>query len=287
MKPRILVVGYLSIDTCETPTMRHDDVPGGAGLYAALAAARSGADVTLAAACGEDYPPVWLASLREIGIDMSLVERRGGATRRARLRYTRSGERDSAHHGEAQWWERTQALAPPVPDSFAGVDAVVMCAMPADHLGPCIARARDAAAISVFDTSAVFVRRDRADLLALLDAVDIFAASIEETRLLLPELADDAAALRLAGAQRRVLQKRGARGAVAVDGMTGSMVALAAPPADVIDPTGAGDATVGALAVSLAAGEEFIAAARAALLIGALSVSGIGPAALGFAPPMR
>ncbi len=279
------MLGYLSIDTSETPTMRHDRVPGGAGLYAALAAARSGAEVMLAAACGEDYPEAWLGALHASGVDVSRIARRAGPTRRARLGYAQSGGRSSAHHGEAVWWERTLALAPPVPESFAGMDAIVACAMPVALLAGCIARARAAEIMLVFDTSEAFARREPERLLDLLETVDIIAASREETRLLLPELEDDAAALHLAGTRRRVLQKRGAEGALAVDGMAGAMSHLSAPPAEIIDPTGAGDATVGALATSLAGGAEFIAASRAALAFGALAVSGIGPAALGFAPP--
>ncbi len=284
MKKRILVIGYLSIDTCETPTMRDDHVPGGAGLYAALAAARSGAEVALVAACGEDYPESWLSALQALGVDVSRVERRAGPTRRARLSYAQSGQRSSDHHTEANWWERTQALRPPVPEHFTGVGAVVTCAMPADLLTSCIAKARGSDAPLVFDTSEAFARQEPSRLLGLLEAVDVIAASCEETRLLLPDLADDAAALRLAGTRRRVLQKRGARGALAVDGAAGAMLHLAAPAAEIVDPTGAGDATVGALAALLAAGTDFMAASRAALLVGALTVSDIGPAALGFTP---
>lgn len=284
MTKRVLVIGYLSIDTSETPTLRDDHVAGGAALYASLAAARTGANVTLAAACGEDFPESWLSALRAFDIDVSRVERRAGPTRRARLSYARSGQRSSDHHAEASWWERTQALIPPVPEHFTGVDAVVTCAMPADLLGSCVAKARASDATLVFDTSEAFARREPARLLGLLDAVDVIAASWEETRLLLPDVADDAAALRLAGTRRRVLQKRGARGALAVRGDTGAISHLEAPAAKVIDPTGAGDATVGALAAALAAGDDFMTASRAALLIGALTVSGVGPAALGFAP---
>ncbi len=284
MKPRVLVVGYLSIDACETAMLRHDEVPGGAGLYAAVAAVRSGAEVALAAACGADYPESWLAALAQFGVDVSLVERRAGPTRRARLSYAQSGQRSSDHHAEAGWWACTQALRPPVPERIAGLGAVVACAMPVDLLATCIARARESDAMLVFDTSEAFAHRDRVPLLEALDAVDVIAASCEETRLLLPDLGDDAAARHLAGPRRRVLQKRGARGAVAIESDAGVLVHLAAPPVAVVDPTGAGDATVGALAALLAGGADFMAASRAALAVGALVVSGVGPAALGFAP---
>jgi sugar/nucleoside kinase (ribokinase family) len=56
---------------------------------------------------------------------------------------------------------------------------------------------------------------------------------------------------------------------------------LPAPPAEVVDPTGAGDATVGALAAGLAFRRPFLDAARGALAVGAAAVSGLGPTSLG------
>jgi ribokinase len=48
------------------------------------------------------------------------------------------------------------------------------------------------------------------------------------------------------------------------------------------DATGAGDATVGAIAVGLAAGRSLSQALRGAAAVGARCVSGHGPSALGF-----
>jgi sugar/nucleoside kinase (ribokinase family) len=79
------------------------------------------------------------------------------------------------------------------------------------------------------------------------------------------------------------LQKRGAAGALAVEGATATV--LAAPPARLVDPTGAGDATVGALAALLAMRLAFPVAAARAMQAGAAAVAGPGPAALGFQPP--
>lgn len=278
---RVSVVGYLSIDSIATPGGRHDDVPGGAALYAALGAHAAGADVTLHATAGEDFPQAWLDAVARLGIDVGAVQRRDGPTRRARLSHARDGTRASVHHREDAWWQRTAVLAPVAPDRFAA-DVVAMAAMPIAALRVVFARARADGATTVIDTSEAFARRDGQDLLALLTQVDVFAPSREETRILLPGLSDDAAALALARGGCRILQKRGADGAMAVaDGRT---TTLAAPPTDVVDPTGAGDATVGALAAHLAAGVPFLAAAGQALAIGARAVSAPGPAALGLRP---
>ena len=96
-----------------------------------------------------------------------------------------------------------------------------------------------------------------------------------------PGLSDDAAALSLAQRGVNVLQKRGAQGAWAVPAKSSMGTQIAAPPAVVVDPTGAGDATVGALTVHLCRGADFLDAASAALATGALAVSDVGPAAFG------
>ena len=90
------------------------------------------------------------------------------------------------------------------------------------------------------------------------------------------------AALMLAARGVHVLQKRGAMGAWAVPAAAKAGTRIPAPSAVVVDATGAGDATVGALAAHLCRGADFLVAAAAALATGALAVSGIGPAALGF-----
>jgi sugar/nucleoside kinase (ribokinase family) len=132
----------------------------------------------------------------------------------------------------------------------------------------------------VADTSEFFASRMSDALLALLPGMSVFAPSVAETRLLRPEMEDTAAARWLAALGPRVLQKRGEVGALAVDG--GTALAIPAPPTQVVDPTGAGDATVGALTALLAAGVAFPVAAVRALEAGAAAVSGIGPSALDF-----
>src|SRR5688500_4385592 len=129
----ILVVGYLSIDTVETPSARYACVPGGAAVYAALAARQTGARAAICAAVGEDYPVEWLAALAALAIDLSRVERRPGATRRAFIAHALSGRRASPHYNEIGWWERTEALMPRC-DRCCGMDAIVAGPMPASTL---------------------------------------------------------------------------------------------------------------------------------------------------------
>jgi ribokinase len=282
MRPaRIRVVGYLSLDTLQAEGAASEPAPGGAALYAALGARHAGATVSLEALVGDDYPQPWLEALEALGIDVSRVQRRAGPSRRANLRYDGKGRRSSAHFGDALWWERTRMLAPVVGDDLAQMDAVVACPMPLGSLSALLQQAAAVGVPVVADTSEAFVSDNPQRLLQLAGQVAVFAPSREETRLMLPQYDDDAAAAFLARHGAHILHKRGAQGAVAVTAHGAQTVRIPAPPAVVIDPTGAGDATVGALAARWASGVGFLDAATAALATGALATTCLGPAALG------
>jgi sugar/nucleoside kinase (ribokinase family) len=277
MTARLAVVGYLSIDTITTPAGRWSDVPGGAALYAALAAAALGAQVALFATAGADYPQRVLDAAAARGVDIGGVVRSAEPSRRADMRTAADGTRASVTFDAASWWAQTQALLPPlVPGGF---DWLVLNPMPAERAAAQLARA--AAARVVLDTSEGFARREAAVLRALAAQAHVFAPSREETRLLLPELDDDAAALALAAMGCAVVQKRGPDGAFVVPARGTAGRRVPAPPATVIDTTGAGDATVGALAAALARGDALDRAVDAALAVAARTIAAPGAAALG------
>jgi ribokinase len=275
-KPRILVVGYLSIDTIETPDARYESLPGGAALYAALGCRFAGGRPSLCACVGEDYPDAWLTALAALGVDTTLIERRPGPTRRAAMVHAPGGERTYAY--DAQWWARTRAMTPNVPD-LAPYRLAITCPMPIETLAAVLDRAGDVPVVA--DTNDGYARLP--GWLDLIPRLHTFAPSREETRLIVLDPDDTKAALSLARSGPAVLQKRGPQGALAVAPGGAPSRPIAAPPITVLrDPTGAGDATVGALGARLAAGEPFFEAAAKALQAGALTVSQPGPAALGF-----
>lgn len=262
-------MGYLSIDRVRGADGVAREQPGGAALYAALGARAVGAEAILLAAAGEDWPAAWDAQARRCGIDLSQVARRAGPTRRARLDYAADGARDSAHHAEATWWERTEALLPPLPVTpLTADDVLVLAPIPAARVAAALDTAGPARAIA--DTSEGFARREPDALRALLPRLFLFAPSREETALLGP----------LSGCA--VAEKRGADGIVLFPADGGAPQTFAPPAVIAVDPTGAGDATVGAIAGSLAQGRSLQEALRAAVAIGARAVTGQGPAAFGF-----
>jgi sugar/nucleoside kinase (ribokinase family) len=283
--PTVAVVGYLSLDEIVIRGQRHGDVPGGAALYAALGAAAAGARVFLGAARGPDLPDAVLDRLREAGVDVSAVVPRAHPTRRARLVYGDDGRRESSHYREPDWHAATRALAPPLLPDRVYPAAVVATAMPLDDLERQVAWARARGVKVVVDTSEAFAAADPARLLALLPAIDLFAPSREETRCICPGLDDDSALTALAARCPRVVQKRGAEGLVLAAAARSSPLHLPALTATVVDPTGAGDACVGALAVGLVRGLEDLTLLQLGLAIAARTVAAVGPAGLGPATP--
>jgi ribokinase len=135
---------------------------------------------------------------------VSLVERRDGPTRRARLVDGAADARHSAHHGEAAWWERTAARAPPRITAHPD-DVVVSAPMPAACLARLIEEAGQARVVA--DTSEAFAAREGAALRALLPHLYVFAPSSAEVAHL---AGGNAASLQSLCAT--VVEKRGAAG---------------------------------------------------------------------------
>lgn len=277
---RVLVVGYLSVDTVQQPDGSTRKSPGGAALYAALGARRAGAAVDLAASVGMDYPAAWLSAMEADGIGLTALKHRDIPSRWALIRHHNDGTRESLHYADPAWWAASEAHVPSWP-ALEGFGAVVACPMPVICLAHLLDDAAAAQVPVVADTNEAFSGSDSRDLLSLIHRLDVFAPSREETRLLLPEKDDADAARHLARSGASVVQKLGAEGIFVVE--TGGVGEWRIPALDaqVVDPTGAGDATIGAIAAGRVHGKSVHVAAREALRIGALAVSGIGPEALG------
>ena len=281
--PRVTVSGYLSLDTIVCPRGTFEDVPGGAALYAALGARAAGARVHLRASLCGDFSRAALDGLEALGVDLGRLEPAPGPTRRARLEDRsaspeRPTERISPHLSDPEWWERTRALAPA--PALVPADAVVITAMPAESVERHAHAARSLGARVVADTSEAFATTEREALLAVLARVDLFAPSLEEVRLLLPGVSDEAAQRELESRCRHVVRKLGP------DGLVWSSAGhrprrQASRAGTVADSTGAGDATVGALAAGFARGLPIPDMLRESSAIAARAVSGVGPTGLG------
>ena len=66
----VLVVGTVTLDTVETPSVRVEDVLGGSGVYAAVAASFFKGTVQLVGVVGADFPHTYTDFLKTQGIDL-------------------------------------------------------------------------------------------------------------------------------------------------------------------------------------------------------------------------
>jgi sugar/nucleoside kinase (ribokinase family) len=277
---KLLVAGYLSIDTVTDMAGRSRRMPGGACLYAGLGARHAGAEVALAASVGPDYPGFWIEALALAGLDLTHLSRKNALSRHADIRHFADGRRVSTHYRDPEWWVSCAEHAPEWPADLSAFGLIVAGPMPVSRLARLVEDARGQDVPVVADTSEAFARADPGGILQLVPALSVFAPSREETRLLYPGTGDEDAARRLSSMGAAVVQKLGADG-LRIVSPGGEALHLPALAAEVVDPTGAGDATVGALAAGLLAGLDIAGAARGALAAGALAVSGEGPSALG------
>lgn len=273
--PTLAVVGYASIDTITLPGRAPVETIGGGAVYAALSAARLGVGVTLHVAVGDDFPTAWIAQLGALGIDISAVARRPGPTRRVQLTYGADEQRLASAVRDAAWWERTHALAPPLP--LRGYAGYLACPIPLDMVRQLSAIA--AGGVFVADTSEAFAAAG-AEALAAFAGVGIFAPSLDEIRLLSGEPDDALAIRRVAESVPILVAKLGREGLSRIDHH--GTLHHPITPVEATDPTGAGDATVGGLAAAVLLGESPASQLAFAAKAGREVVGGIGPAALGW-----
>lgn len=268
---RILIVGGASLDRLDG---REEIVAGGAGMYTAMAARRSGAAVTLYAPRPEPMPdalqPVaagltWLGpSIRPDDLARFEINHHAGRTT-----YTSAffgAENDLSPDG--------------LPEDLSGFDAV--------HLVPLgdirrqyaflqACRVRGARCISA-GTALTLMKTQADDARAVLQAADIFFMNEAEAIQLFGSVA---ATHSRAG--QLLFVTRGQQGATVVQGKTQTEVP--GVPATLLDPTGAGDTFCGATLVGIAAAQHPVMAARRAMPLAAEMTTKVGPAALLHALP--
>lgn len=276
---RILVIGSYNQDTVlrvprfpapgETlAATALDRFHGGKGSNQAVAAARAGGDVALAAAVGEDAAgaaaqALWAAE----GIDTAAVARHAGATTgEALILLDAAGENEIVIHAGAN------ALLAPETAAAAAPGAAVLVAQletPVAATVAAFAAARGATRILNAAPAAALPE-------ALLGATDILVVNETEAERLAGRggAPADLAAL---------LGPRFPHGAVVTAGAggvhwAGRGAALHQPahPAAVVDTTGAGDAFLGGLASALAEGLPIAAALRRGAVAGALACGRLG-----------
>lgn len=255
---RVIACGGLTIDWLQTPVGRFGPSLGGNAAYAAAGAWLAGADAEVVAVIGDDYPADLLAQLSSVGIGVSGVRTSPGPSFRVLLdesgpRRTISYLPDSGHN------DRLDPLPAQLPDLRAD-DGVHVCAIPTASQRALIEAIGDQPAVVTLDSVVIRgeIEPSTAELIDLARRVSVFMPSRDEVEHHWPGAVEEAFRVLTDAGCSRVVAKLGAEGSVGRDGS--ETIRVAAAPARVVDPIGAGDAYCGAVCARLAMGDSLRAA---------------------------
>lgn len=267
----VLVVGTVTLDTIEMPRKRVEDVLGGSGVHAAVAASFFESPVRLVGVVGADFPHAYTDFLHTRGIDLQGLERvDSGKTFRWGGRYAEdSNVRDTL-------FTELNVVAdfqPVLPNVYKQTPYLFLANNPPQLQLSIIEQATDPKLV-VCDTMDFWINEEREALEALLPRVDVLILNDSEARL----LTGDANLMRAAQAilrygPKRVIVKKGEHGAISVT-ESSFFNAPAYPLTQVADPTGAGDSFAGGMMGYLASiGDMSEEAIRSAMVYGAVIAS--------------
>jgi ribokinase len=248
---------------------------GGKGANQAIAAARSGAGVTMLGAVGDDdFGRQRLSDLAAEGIDVSSVATTGRASSGVALIIVEeTGQNRIAYVPGA-----TATITPEqAADTFGRANTPVILTtleLPLPALAALYRSGREAGATIINNaTPEPSLGRTIAALADVLIVNETEALELLELDEPDPDWQSKAAALRSLGPTIAIVTLGAAGAVIDVDG---EFHRIPAPAVEVVDTTGAGDAFCGAFAAKLAAGGDPVEAARAGVVAGSLAVTQAG-----------
>ncbi|MFQ5575626.1 MAG: carbohydrate kinase family protein [Anaerolineae bacterium] len=291
MAPRHLFVGNLALDDMVYPNgQTRMAAPGGNSLYAAVGAKIWSDDVGLVALVGRDWPDAHTRALQSRGIDVTGLTRLPAETLRSWVLYEPDGRRTyvsrnsrvgpltpgpysslpptleqvRAFAGAARETHAQMSPTPQhLPAGYRWPASLHLCPMPlpallAWELPPSISMSLDILPFPAGNNL------NQPELLKLLTRADAFLPSRAEAKLLFPGYNPRRLCRQLAQRGPEVVViKEGARGSLVYHRQQNRLWRVPACPANVVDPTGAGDSFCGGFAVGLAqTGDPLEAALR-------------------------
>ena len=267
----VLIVGTVTLDTVETPSKRVEDVLGGSGVYAAVAASFFGNPVRLIGVVGTDFPHTYTDFLGTRGIDLQGVKRvDNGKSFRWGGRYT-----DDFNVRDTLFTELNVVsdFQPVLPEAYRETPYLFLANNPPGLQLSVIEQATHPKLI-VCDTMDFWINEEREALETLLARVDILILNDSEALLLTGESnLMRAAQIILRQGPKRVIIKKGEHGAISVTESSFFSVP-AYPLAQVVDPTGAGDSFAGGMMGYLASIKDTSEKAiRSAMVYGTIIAS--------------
>ncbi len=249
MSDKALIYGTIAIDTLITPTGRANSVLGGSGIYAALAARLVTSDMALVGVVGTDFDNKYRLAMEARGVSMRYVEEQEGQT----FAWTGQYEDDmnnrttvSTIEGVQETWEMK------LPDELRSCTLAVATNVTPPLQHRMLTQCTDAT-FRMADFMKSWIIREREYTHKLLETVDLALMNDEEAR----EYAGTEDSLE---AGYKILEA-GPRYAIVKHGSAGSTLFHRTPEGDIklfrcpawplvnpVDPTGAGDSYMGALA---------------------------------------
>lgn len=240
----VLVVGTVTLDTVETPSKRVEDVLGGSGVYAAVAANFFKNSVQLVGVIGADFPHAYTGFLETQGIDLQGVKRiDNGKSFRWGGRYAEDFNVRDTLFTELNV---VSDFSPILPEVYKATPYLFLANNSPVLQLSIIEQSTDPKLI-VCDTMDFWINEERKALEALLARVDVLVLNDSEARL----FTGDSNLMRAAQAilrygPKRVIVKKGEHGAISVT-ESSFFNAPAYPLTEITDPTGAGDSFAGGM----------------------------------------
>ena len=267
----ILIVGTITLDTVETPTKKVEDVLGGSGAYAAVAASFFGNPVRLVGVVGEDFPHTWTDFLQTRGIDLEGLTRvQDGKSFRWGGKYT-----DDFNVRDTLFTELNVVadFHPILPDTYKDTSYLFLANDPPQLQRSIIEQVPNPKLV-VCDTMDFWINEEREALDKTIERVDILILNDSEAKLLTGKSNLLKAAREiLRYGPNRVIIKKGEHGAISIT-ESSFFSAPAYPLENVVDPTGAGDNFAGGFMGYLAAVDNISEGAiRKAMMYGTVIAS--------------
>jgi ribokinase len=290
---RLLVVGSVCADVITTPDGTRAPTLGGAGLYAALAAAAVGCvPVSLAGVVGRDIAASAADCLRPHAVHPVFAVLPGRGLR-FDIRYDTNWQ---AHYTVDAANTEVAITYPIVAAACPDPGAVHLCPTGPPEVQRELAAALRAAHGERLCLSATTfagrIRSHPATVLALWNLLDVLVCDVLVCDV--PEIALLTGRPDLTGALDRAVHVTGGRVTCVADAERGgylitdaTVTRLPAYPAEIVDPTGAGESFAGALSAARLAGHGLLAAAAIAAATASLVGEGFGVARLAHADPAQ
>ena len=249
----VVVGGSIAIDNVKTPTAEASKLLGGSASYAALAASYFTQPDHLVGVVGHDFPPEHLEMLERHGVGLSGVEHSEDASVTWTGEYHENMNDRTTHSVAVNVLENWSVS---LPEELAAAPVMVLANMSPQNQREMLELTTCKERFVLADTMDLWIEIARPDLVEVMKGIDLFVINEGEARDLVgtPNLIKAGEIMRSMG-PRYVVIKLGEFGAILFgppEDNHGLFRCSAFPLREVLDPTGAGDTFLGALAGYLA-----------------------------------